>query len=152
MTYTFDFNITKNNPSTTTRNNNASKALDNLILSRVKSMLGHDEKREELSFSYTPKKKAKKTIDIDITIPKKKMTITGKTDMMTFAKALAGIMKSKNRDTYDFLLDDGTPIKLFADEIQIGYELFDLDDAARALYKMLSDNRKKEIIDIYITL
>lgn len=152
MTYTFDFNITKNNPSTTTRNNNASKALDNLILSRITSMLGRDEKREELNFSYTPKKKNKKTIDIDITIPKKKMTITGKPDMMTFAKALAGIMKSKNRNTYDFLLDDGTPIKLFADEIQIGYELFDLDDAARALYKMLSDNRKKEIIDIYITL
>lgn len=151
MTYTFDmtFNTKKNNPS---NNNNASKALDDLILSNIASMLGREKKetRKELNINFTPKttRRSKKTIDIDITFPLKKTP--KKPDAITFAEALMALMDTGKMDTYDFKLSDGTPIKFFYDEIQIGYDLYSIENGLKELSERMSEANKKKIIDIYI--
>ena len=166
-TYNIDITINKskknNNPSSF---GNASAYIDNLILTNLKKTApylfgksGHACIIDD-DFIFTPNNKLesgktytftkgenKKTIDIFI--PSKKAT---KPDYVTFSKALAHLLGKNCGDTYDFLLDDGTPVKMFADEIQIGYELFPLNEATKYIYNALSDSRKKDIIDIYINI
>lgn len=98
---------------------------------------------------YSFDKNKKKTIDI--TIGGKKYT-GGSPDYITFSKAVKYLLSGGNGDTYDFKLDDGTPVKMFSDELQIGYELFPLNEGTMYLYKTLSESRKKNIIDIYINI
>lgn len=157
MTYTFDINkTTKKNPS----NNNFSKSIDTLISSNLKKiapyLFGNKDfdDEEEMIIIPAPKKATKKIIDIDITIPSKKTKkTTAKPDFATFCKAFTHLLNTNEyADTYDFLLEDGTPIKLFSDEIQIGYELIPLNEGTKRIYDALSDSRKKEIIDIYINI
>lgn len=166
-TYNIDITINKskknNNPSSF---GNASAYIDNLILTNLKKTApylfgksGHACIIDD-DFIFTPNNKLesgktytftkdenKKTIDIFI--PSKKTT---KPDYITFSKALAHLLGKNCGDTYDFLLDDGTPVKMFADEIQIGYELLPLNEATKYIYNALSDSRKKDIIDIYINI
>lgn len=152
MTYTFDItNNTKKNPS----NINFTKSINSIISSNLKKIapyLYDDDDTEEIIIPTTPKK-TKKIIDIDITLSKggKK---TAKPDFATFSKALATLLKNKNEyeDIFDFKLEDGTPIALFSDEIQIGYELIPLTEGTKRIYDILSNSRKKEIIDIYINI
>lgn len=166
-TYNIDITINKskknNNPSSF---GSASAYIDNLILTNLKKTApylfgksGHACIIDD-DFIFTPNNKLesgktytftkgenKKTIDIFI--PSKKTT---KPDYITFSKALAHLLGKNCGDTYDFLLDDGTPVKMFADEIQIGYELLPLNEATKYIYNALSDSRKKDIIDIYINI
>lgn len=166
-TYNIDITINKskknNNPSSF---GNASAYIDNLILTNLKKTApylfgksGHACIIDD-DFIFTPNNKLesgktytftkgenKKTIDIFI--PSKKTT---KPDYITFSKALAHLLGKNCGDTYDFLLDDGTPVKMFADEIQIGYELLPLNEATKYIYNALSDSHKKDIIDIYINI
>lgn len=167
-TYNIDITINKskknNNPSNF---GSASAYIDNLILTNLKKtapyLFGknkrttyiidddfiplYDDKLETgKTYTFT-KGENKKTIDIFI--PSKKTT---KPDYITFSKALAHLLGKNHGDTYDFLLDDGTPVKMFADEIQIGYELLPLNEATKYIYNALSDSRKKDIIDIYINI
>lgn len=57
-------------------------------------------------------------------------------------------------DDYDFELKDGTPVKIFDDEIQIGYDLIPIKYFANPkLYLFgLEPKKKKLIIDIAIKL
>lgn len=166
-TYNIDITINKskknNNPSNF---GSASAYIDNLILTNLKKTApylfgksGHaciidddfiitpnDKLKSGKTYTFT-KGENKKTIDIFI--PSKKAT---KPDYITFSKALAHLLGKNCGDTYDFLLDDGTPVKMFADEIQIGYELLPLNEATKYIYNALSDSRKKDIIDIYINI
>lgn len=161
MTYTF--NISKNNNNntfSTSSNRNDSKNIDAIILSNLKSNIPYlfDEDDDNDIITFTPKKTKK---DIITFIPKKKNTIdinisTGKTKKNgitfgEFCKAFNYLM-SNEKDTYDFKLDDGTPIKIFSDEIQIGYELLPLTTGTKRIYNLLSDKRKKDVIDIYINI
>ena len=53
---------------------------------------------------------------------------------------------------YDFKLYDGTPVKMFSDEIQIGYDLIPLTGFTREYYNSLSESTRKHIIDITIDI
>lgn len=143
-TYTFTLNNSKN-PSNSY--SNASKAIDALILSNLKKTIPYIAGKAISDDTYIIKpKKAKKRIDIDITISKKnpKKGIT----FADFIKAFAKM--AEEQDTYDFKLDDGTPIKIFSDEIQIGYDLYTIENGYKEIFNRTSDTKKKTIIDIYI--
>ena len=69
--------------------------------------------------------------------------------MMTFSM----LYNLKNeKPMYDFKLYDGTPVKMFSDEIQIGYDLIPLTGFTREYYNSLSENTRKHIIDITIDI
>ena len=146
-TYTFTLN-TSNNPSNS--RSNASKAIDALILSNLKKSFPYlGGKANDDDTFIIKSKKAKKTIDIDITLKKGgKKTPKKATPLGLFIKALAAMADAK--DTYDFKLDDGTPIKIFSDEIQIGYDLYTLENGYKEIANRTSDAKKKTIIDIFI--
>lgn len=170
-TYNIDITINKNkkssNPSII---NNASAYIDNLILTNLKGtapyLFGdkstayiidddfipmHDDKLKSGKV-YSYDKNKKKTIDITIGSTKKTTRTCKSPDFLTFAKAVKHLLSKTDGDTYDFKLDDGTPVKMFSDELQIGYELFPLNEGTMYLYKTLSESRKKNIIDIYINI
>lgn len=170
-TYNIDITINKNkkssNPSII---NNASAYIDNLILTNLKGTapylfgdksttyiidddfvpMYNDKLESGKVYSYNKNKK--KTIDITIDSTKKTTRTCKSPDFLTFAKAVKHLLSKTDGDTYDFKLDDGTPVKMFSDELQIGYELFPLNEGTMYLYKTLSESRKKNIIDIYINI
>lgn len=111
----------------------------------------HDDKLKSGKV-YSYDKNKKNTIDITIGSTKKTTRTCKSPDFLTFAKAVKHLLSKTGSDTYDFKLDDGTPVKMFSDELQIGYELFPLNEGTMYLYKTLSESRKKNIIDIYINI
>lgn len=150
MIYTYDIkkNNTKKNPS----NNNAHKATDAIIISNLKKTAPYifgGNKKKAITIDLTeskPKRTCPITIDLTNTYKKR-----NKPTFNEFINAFNYLM-SNNEDTYDYLLSDGTPIKIFDDEIQIGLDLYDKNDAPIILYNTLSEERKKNIIDIYINI
>lgn len=57
------------------------------------------------------------------------------------------------KDTYDYELIDGTPIKFFGNKVQIGYDLIPLNRTYTIdMFNALKPKTKKTIIDIYIKL
>ena len=175
-TYNIDITINKNkkssNPSII---NNASAYIDNLILTNLKGtapyLFGKNKRNtcvidddfilgnkstayiidDDFIPMYDDKLKSGKVYSYDKN--KKKTTRTCKSpDFLTFAEAVKHLLSKTDGDTYDFKLDDGTPVKMFSDELQIGYELFPLNEGTMYLYKTLSESRKKNIIDIYINI
>lgn len=171
MTYTIDITTRtkKNNPSNFIKSN-ASAFIDSLVLSNLKKtapylfgksgkayiidddyIFANDKLEDGKAYTFTKKaKKNNKTIDITISGLKAKNAYTP--DYNTFEKAVNYLLHKNGGDTYDFKLDDGTPVKLFSDELQIGYELFPLNEGTMFLYNALSESSKKNIIDIYINI
>ena len=160
MTYTIDITTRtkKNNPSNFIKSN-ASAFIDSLVLSNLKrtapylfgKSIADDKLEDGKAYIFTKKaKKNNKTIDITISGLKAKNAYTP--DYDTFEKAVNYLLHKNGGDTYDFKLDDGTPVKLFDDELQIGYELFPLNEGTMFLYNTLSESSKKNIIDIYINI
>lgn len=155
-TYTFTFdNTTRNN---TARNNfssaNYSSIIDDIILANIKKnnpyLFEERTSRPATIIFDTPKKKS---IDIDITINKPKTERSYTFDALSKAiKRLANYRSNIENDIYDFKLEDGTPVKLFCNEIQIGYDLIPLNNFTKKLYDSLSESSKKNIIDIYIKI
>lgn len=156
-TFTVDNKNTRNNniPST-----NYSEILSDIIRSNIKKsnpylfggIIDRDYKPEIAIIPST-----KRTIDIDITIPRTKKIATGSYkspfSYAEIAKAIKFLASyDDGKDDYDFKLPDGTPVKRFADEIQIGFDLIPLNNFTEALYEALSDKAKKSIIDIYISI
>lgn len=139
--YTFEINKPKNNTST---NANYSKIIDDIILNNIKK-----------NNSYLFNKKENKNINIDTKITKKK-PIEHKNiiidDFFKFADNYINIFnKYKTKDDYDFLLSDGTPVKMFSNEIQIGYELLPINFITKSIYEyFLSESQKKHISEIII--
>ena len=140
--------------STTNTKNTAEKSLNDMLAEKI------------LEFApYLKKEKpAKKTIDIDITIPKKRFDAIGSINNVKindFIDACAFLSKYKpnytfdsGKDEYDFELSDGTPVRIFDDEIQIGYTLIPMDWLIDPnLYiSAFTPKKKKMIIDIAVKL
>lgn len=159
-TYTFFIdkknNTVNNNVSNTTSN---SAYIDAIIRSNVKKAAPYAF--DTIDEDYHPTivingtKPAKKTIDIDITIKKNKPTYTSLdfSKYSEFKKALDFILSYDNYDdSADFYLPDGTPVRIFDDEIQIGYELIPMRMFSEKKYNSLSKKTKKAIIDLYINI
>ena len=160
MTYTIDITTTKKNPSNFNKSN-ASAYIDNLVLSNLKKTapylfgkyaIDDDYLKDGETYVFTKKKSPKKAKTIDITISGLKSKKAANYDLDSFTKAVLYLLRKDGGDTYDFKLDDGTPVKLFDDELQIGYELLPLTEGTLYLYNALSESRKKNIIDIYINI
>lgn len=150
MIYTYDIkkNNTKKNPS----NNNAHKATDAIILSNLKKTIPYlfgNNKKKTITIDLT-ENEPKRTYPITIDITKK----SNRSNKPTFSEFINAFnyLIYGNKDTYDYLLSDGTPIKIFDDEIQIGLDLYDKNDAPKILFSTLSEENKKNIIDIYINI
>lgn len=153
---TFTFNTGKKNNSFNINNGstNYSKALDDIILSNLKSTTPYIFKDATLGAAFDELNKTK-TKSIDITInsgAKSSKKIPTLLDAINYFKS--------NNYNFTKLISDyptyhinGTPITIFEDEIQIGYDLipFNLFDDYNYI-NGLSNNTKKTIIDIYITI
>ena len=139
--YTFYTKKTNNN---TTPSNDYSKILSDIISSNILKANPY--------FADIEKPKSKKVnIDIEIT---KKPTYTFKDDQYEgILKAIdffySDMMGKKN---YDFLLPDGTPVKKFHDEIQIGYDLIPLNSFTKKVYEYLKDMNKTKIVEFYVNM
>lgn len=139
--YTFYTKKTNNN---TTPSNNYSKILSDIISANI---LKANPYFEEI----TPKKTKNFNIEIEI---EKKPTYTFEDDQYE------GILKAIDlfysglidENTYDFKLPDGTPVKKFGNEIQIGLDLIPLNKFTEKIYEYLKDMNKKKIYEFYINL
>lgn len=142
--YTFTFPKSTNN--TLNEYTNCSKIIDDIILSNIK------KNNPYLFESDTTNSLKNREINIDITIPKnKKLNVSIRSG--AFKKYINMFLNNKNNiieDDYDFLLSDGTPVKLFSDEIQIGYDIIPLNNFTLALYNKLSKEQRNKITEIYI--
>lgn len=159
MTKTYNFTINKKNTSSNNTSSNTSY-INALISSNLKKAVPYlfgtidDDYREEIVI--TPKK-PKKTIDIDITIknkPKaKKYTSLNFEDYSDFMKAIEYLSSIDSYDdSADFYLPDGTPVRIFEDEIQIGYELISFRKMNKNMFANMTSKSKKAIIDIYFNI
>lgn len=146
--YTFKIDNNFKNENTS---NNYSKTLTDTILANIKNANPY----------LFDNKKSKKTITIDIDIPMKK--VYKKAEKFEHEKKISynSILDAINffydnistlKKDYDFKLSDGTPVKMFSDEIQIGYDLIPLNDFTKAYYDMLSKSSCKKIMELYINI
>lgn len=144
--YTFKIDNTAN--TTTNPSNTYSEIIDNIISSNVIKNNPWFATIEE-----TPKRKKNININIDITRKPKKTYTYNSIDYGDIFDMIKFIYNYKcEKPSYDFKLPDGTPVKMFSDEIQIGYDLIPLTGFTRAIYDSLSESSRKRIIDIYIDI
>lgn len=147
-TYSFNINNTKkNNKKFYTTNglkSSFSKILDTIIASNV------IENNPYLIDSdiIAGKTNAGKTAFIAI---ENTPSYDNYTEFLTAMNYLANLEKYK--DTYNFELEDGTPVKIFDDEIQIGFDLLPINKSySYKNFLSLTPKTTKTIIDIYIKL
>ena len=88
----------------------------------------------------TPKPK-KKTTTITVELKTKKNTSI--LDMLDYI-----LDKMQEKDDYDFVLPDGTPVKMYSDRIQVGFHTIPLFETNN-FYNSLGNNTKKTIYEIY---
>lgn len=144
--YTFKIDNTAN--TTTNPSNTYSEIIDNIISSNIIKNNPWFATIEE-----TPKRKKNININIDITRKPKKTYTYNSIDYGDIFDMIKFIYDYKcEKPSYDFKLPDGTPVKMFSDEIQIGYDLIPLTGFTRAIYDSLSESSRKRIIDIYIDI
>lgn len=152
---TFSFTVNKKTTNAPVSNkSNASTYIDNVIVSNLKKAIPYafyTSKRED----YKPTK----NIDIDITVKrnKKKHILDIIPDLIEYNNVEKAIKRlaawyDTEEDSFDFILPDGTPVKIFDDEIQIGYELIPLKAFSKKYYNGLSEKAKKNIISLTINL
>lgn len=139
--YTFYTKKTNNN---TIPSNNYSKILSDIISANILKANPYFE-------NITPKKT--KNIDIEIEI-EKKPTYTFKDNQYEEILKAIDIFYTTliDTDTYDFKLPDGTPVKKFNNEIQIGLDLIPLNKFTGKIYEYLKDMNKDKIYEFYINL
>lgn len=144
--YTFKIDNTANaniNP-----NNTYSEILSDIISSNIKK-----NNPWLADFEETPKRTKNININIDITRKPKKTYTYNSISYGDIFDAIKFIYDYKReKPSYDFKLADGTPVKMFSDEIQIGYDLIPLNNFTKAYYDLLSEDTRKHIIDIYIDI
>lgn len=146
-TYTFKTIKTKKNDAKS--GNNFSEMFDNIILNNMLKANPYlaDMFENETITTKTPKSK---TIDIDITI---EHPYTKNTEYDGIKKCIEYFYANHPfKKDYDFKLPDGTPVKLYSDEIQIGYDLIPLNGFTKKVYDALSEECKKNIVEITIEL
>lgn len=139
--YTF---YTKKTNDNTTPSNNYSKILSDIISANILKANPYFEEA-------TPKKTKNFNIEIEI---EKKPTYTFEDDQYEgILKAIdlfySGLIDD---DTYDFKLPDGTPVKKFGNEVQIGLDLIPLNKLTNKMYEYLKKMNKKKIYEFYINL
>ena len=126
---------------------NYSKVLDDIILTDIIN-------KNDYLFNTL-----KKNEDADYFMSKTTPTITfGDSDLYKATKFLAnyGKYSTEYKLPYTigkcYTLSDGTPIVFYENNIQIGYDFYDYNDFLNAKFlNTLSSNKKKIIIDIYIS-
>ena len=144
--YTFKIDNTAN--TTTNPSNTYSEIIDNIISSNVIK-----NNPWFATIDETPKRKKNININIDITRKPKKTYTYNSIDYGDIFDMIKFIYDYKcEKPSYDFKLPDGTPVKMFSDEIQIGYDLIPLTGFTRTIYDSLSESSRKRIIDIYIDI
>lgn len=91
-----------------------------------------------------PTKKIKKTV---ITITKQSKPNHNQFDLAD----ILSYLNDETKDTYDYKLFDGTPVKNYGDRIQIGYDMIPLFNT-NSYYNSLNYGIKKQLTDIFIYL
>lgn len=143
----YTFKIDNTAKTTTNPSNTYSEIIDNIISSNIKK-----NNPWFADIKETPKQK-NININIDITRKPKKTYTYDSIDYGDIFDAIKFIYDFKReKPSYDFKLADGTPVKMFSDEIQIGYDLIPLTGLTREFYNTLSESSRKHIIDIYIDI
>lgn len=153
--YTFKLNNDKkNNPSN--NSNNFSAILDNIISDNI---LKANPYFKELhpDFGTLTSEKPTRQIDIDITYHKPSTKYTFNSNSYDSLFDAIEYIYNKRKDNrfnrfYDYKLADGTPIKIFGDEIQIGYDLIPMTKFTREYYHTLPQTTRDRIIDITIDI
>lgn len=144
----YTFKIDNTAKTTTNPSNTYSEIIDNIISSNVIK-----NNPWFATIDETPKRKKDININIDITRKPKKTYTYNSIDYGDIFDIIKFIYDYKcEKPSYDFKLHDGTPVKMFSDEIQIGYDLIPLTGFTRAIYDSLSESSRKRIIDIYIDI
>lgn len=143
----YTFKIDNTAKTTTNPSNTYSEIIDNIISSNVM------KNNPWFANIETPKRKKDININIDITRKPKKTYTYDSIDYGDIFDMIKFIYDYKReKPSYDFKLPDGTPVKMFSDEIQIGYDLIPLTGLTRTFYDTLSESSRKHIIDIYIDI
>lgn len=147
-TYSFNINNTKKNNkkffNTNSLKNSFSEILDSIIASNVITNNPYLATSEIIAGKTNTGKTTYITLE-------NTPSYDSYTDFLTAMNYLANLEKYK--DTYDFELSDGTPVKIFDDEIQIGFDLFPINKSySYKNFLSLAPKTKKTIIDIYIKL
>lgn len=150
--YTIKFDNNNNNRSNGSIFSNASKNLDNIILSNLKKMnpfmtnIDSTDPTLDAMFDETFGKDY-------IIIPNRNYDYLLKGDFDTeFAKA-AKFLANYNPKKIRYTLIDGTPIEFFEDEIQIGFDLIPLYKlSSPRYYSTLAPKTKNTIINIFISI
>ena len=144
----YTFKIDNTAKTTTNPSNTYSEIIDNIISSNVIK-----NNPWFATIDETPKRKKNININIDITRKPKKTYTYNSIDYGDIFDMIKFIYDYKcEKPSYDFKLPDGTPVKMFSDEIQIGYDLIPLTGFTRVIYDSLSESSRKRIIDIYIDI
>lgn len=144
----YTFKIDNTAKTTINPSNTYSEIIDNIISSNVIK-----NNPWFATINETPKRKKDININIDITRKPKKTYTYDNIDYGDIFDMIKFIYDYKcEKPSYDFKLHDGTPVKMFSDEIQIGYDLIPLTGFTRAIYDSLSESSRKQIIDIYIDI
>lgn len=144
----YTFKIDNTAKTTTNPSNTYSEIIDNIISSNVIK-----NNPWFATIDETPKRKKNININIDITRKPKKTYTYNSIDYGDIFDMIKFIYDYKcEKPSYDFKLPGGTPVKMFSDEIQIGYDLIPLTGFTRAIYDSLSESSRKQIIDIYIDI
>lgn len=144
----YTFKIDNTAKTTINPSNTYSEIIDNIISSNVIK-----NNPWFATIDETPKRKKNININIDITRKPKKTYTYNSIDYGDIFDMIKFIYNYKcEKPSYDFKLHDGTPVKMFSDEIQIGYDLIPLTGFTRAIYDSLSESSRKQIIDIYIDI
>lgn len=123
-------NIVKNNPYLVDNGYKVADEIANSILSEI--------------FTYSKPKPKKTTTTITFNLKKKEPT-----DILEMLGLITN--KSKIENIFDYLLPDGTPVKIFDDRIQIGFTTIPLF-ASNGFYSSLGETTKKHITETYIIL
>lgn len=150
--YTIKFDNNNNNRSNGSIFSNASKNLDNIILSNLKKMnpfmtnIDSTDPTLDAMFDETFGKDY-------IIIPNRDYSYLLKGNFDSeFAKA-AKFLANYNPKKIRYTLIDGTPIEFFEDEIQIGFDLIPLYKlSSPRYYSTLAPKTKNTIINIFISI
>jgi len=150
--YTIKFDNNNNNRSNGSIFSNASKNLDNIILSNLKKM--NPFMTNITSTDPTLDAMFDETFGKDyIIIPNRDYSYLLKGNFDSeFAKA-AKFLANYNPKKIRYTLIDGTPIEFFEDEIQIGFDLIPLYKLSSPhYYSTLAPKTKNTIINIFISI
>lgn len=152
--YTIKINNTNTNNGSI--NTNASKSLNDLILSgliKMNPFLKNSIKKKNDSLLDAMFEDAGFDTSDRIIIPNRDNSFLLKGDFnTTFAKA-ANFLSSYTPTKKYYTLFDGTPIEFFEDEIQIGYDLIPLYMlSSPKYYNTFTPTTKNIIINIFISI